>query len=306
MKSILLFILGIGLIMLGGDRLVDAAVDIAKKLKVPQAVIGATVVSIGATLPEISVSMTAAVRGAGDIAAGSGFGSVICNTALIAGAALVLRPADSMKPEPYLWRMVFFVLSDLFLMICGLSLGRIPRWAGAILVAAFVLYTVLEMRLDPMPAREMAEGKGSALKPVLVLFVCAAALCFGARLAVDNGVRIAEAAGISQRVIAVTFIALGTSLPELAATVSAVIKGHSELSLGTILGANILNLLLVIGIPSALRPFGADPAFFRLDIPLGFAMMLLLTVPMMIGKRGYRLQGILLVTAYLAYALLQF
>ncbi len=305
MRVILLFMLGLGLIMLCGNRLVDAAVDLAKKCKIPEAIIGAAVVSIATTLPEILVSATAAVREAPDLAAGSATGSIICNTALIAGFSLLARPSRDLEPKPYLWRLMFFAAADVFLTVCGLMFGGFPRWAGAVLIAGFAAYTVLCVRKDPIPPQEMGPA-GHVARALVMFVVCTAGLAFGARLLVDNGVRLAEAAHLPQRVIAVTFIALGTSLPELVTAVSAVMKGHSDLSLGNILGANTLNLLLVAGIPAVIRPLSVDPLTARLDLPLGLGLMLVLTVPMMIRKKGSRLQGFLLVCAYVIYALLQF
>ena len=221
LQTILLFGLGLILICLGGDKLVDAAVAIARKLGIPQIVVGATIVSLGTTLPEILVSTTAAFQGSAAIAAGNAFGSVICNTALIAGLTQTIRPMDKVETRSVGWRAAFFFATIAIADIVGLLTGAFNRVFGAILLLTFAVYAWLNIRWASGEGEEGESGEedGSLLKQFAILGVCAAMLYFGANLLVDNGIILAQLMGVPERVIAVTFIALGTSLPELVTSV---------------------------------------------------------------------------------------
>lgn len=307
-KVYLLFILGLVLICVGGDRLVDSAVAIAKKLGIPQIVVGATIVSLGTTLPEILVSTTAAFDGATAITAGNAFGSIICNTALIAGLTQTIKPTKNVEVKPLKWRSIFFFATLLCLNIFTFITGSIPRFGGAVLLLLFCLYAFLNIKIsdsdDEDDAKEEAEG--SVIKHILVLAVCAALLYFGANLLVDNGILIAEALGVPERVIAVTFIALGTSLPELVTSIVSLIKGYSNVGFGNIIGANTLNLLLVLGIPGAIAGIPLETSTIRVDMPLSLLVMAILLVPIIIRKKSSRIQGIALIGTYVAYCIASF
>ena len=301
-QAVILFVLGLVFICVGGDRLVDASVAIAKKLGIPQIVVGATIVSIGTTLPEVLVSTTAAFQGSADICAGNAFGSIICNTALIAGLTQTLRPTKKVEAGSLNWRTIFFMATILCMIVYGLLFGRFDRIFGVALLLAFVLYAFLSIRLSGNSEEEEEEKEDTnLLKQILILAVCAALLYVGAKLLVDNGILIAEALHVPERVIAVTFIALGTSLPELVTSVMSIIKGYGNVGLGNVIGANILNLLLVIGIPASITGMALANQTIRVDAPVSMAVMLLLTVPLFIKKRAYRWQGILLLLVYVGY-----
>ena len=301
-----LFVIGLLLIMFGGDRFVDAAVEISRKLGIPQLVVGATIVSLGTTLPEILVSTTAALQGSSDIAAGNAFGSIICNTALIAAVGQLVRPTKNAEARTFRWRIVYFVLFALFLMADAAVKGRFGRVTGITLLLGFVVYALISIRsAEEEEQEEGIKPDGGFVRPLVTLVVCAALLFEGANLLVDNGILLAQALHVPERVIAVTFIALGTSLPELVTAINALIKGYEDVSLGNIIGANLLNLLLVIGIPAAIRGIPVTPQVASVDIPLGIGVMLLLAVPILVKKRGYRWQGALLLVIYGAYCVIQ-
>ena len=301
-QAVILFVIGLALICVGGDRLVDASVAIARKLGIPQIVVGATIVSIGTTLPEVLVSTTAAFQGSADICAGNAFGSIICNTALIAGLTQTLRPTKKVEAGSFNWRTIFFMATILCMIIYGLLFGRFDRIFGIVLLVAFVLYAFLSIRLSGGGEEEEEEKEDTNLvKQLLILAVCAALLYVGAKLLVDNGILIAEGLHVPERVIAVTFIALGTSLPELVTSVMSIIKGYGNVGLGNVIGANILNLLLVIGIPASITGMQLADQTIRVDAPVSMAVMLLLTIPLFIKKRAYRWQGILLLLVYAGY-----
>ena len=309
-KVVILFVVGLILICLGGDRLVDAAVAIAKKLGIPQIVVGATIVSLGTTLPEILVSTTAAFNGSAAIAAGNAFGSIICNTALIAGLTQTIRPTKQVEASSLSWRGVFFFIVLIALNICGFLTGAFGRPIGIVLLLLFIVYAYLNV------IRASSEGGDEEKKEdakeisipvqIIILAVCAACLFVGANLLVDNGILIAEAVGVPERVIAVTFIALGTSLPELMTSVMSLIKGYGNVGLGNVIGANLLNLLLVIGIPSAIAGISLERSTVMVDMPLACLVMAVLIVPILIRKKSSRLQGIALLGIYGVYCIASF
>lgn len=302
-QAVLLFVVGLVLICIGGDRLVDASVAIARKLGIPQIVVGATIVSIGTTLPEVLVSTTAAFKGSADICAGNAFGSIICNTALIAGLTQTIRPTKKVEAGSFNWRTIFFMITLLAMIAYGFFFGRFDRIVGVVLLLCFALYAFLSVRLAGNESQEKEEEKEEVNlgKQFLILAVCAVMLYFGAKLLVDNGILIAEGLHVPERVIAVTFIALGTSLPELVTSVMSLVKGYGNVGLGNVIGANLLNLLLVIGIPASITGMKLADQTIRMDAPVSMAVMMLLTAPLFIKKRAYRWQGILLLLTYVVY-----
>lgn len=306
MTTIGLFVLGLILICVGGDRLVDAAVAIARKLGIPQIVVGATIVSLGTTLPEILVSTTAAFDGSAAIAAGNAFGSIICNTALIAGLTQTVRPAEKVGTASIAWRSIFFFVVMILLEGYGILVGAFQRFSGMFLLAAFVLYACLNVRYAAGEEEEDTVEGVSIPKQLLILAGCAFLLYLGANLLVDNGILIAQALGVPERVIAVTFIALGTSLPELVTSLMSLAKGYGNVGLGNIIGANTLNMLLVIGIPATVAGIPLERQTLAVDIPLGILVMAILFVPILVRKRSSRIQGILLLGIYVTYCMMSF
>lgn len=307
---VILFILGLAIICIGGDKFVDNAVIVAKKLGMSEIMVGATIVSIGTTLPEVLVSTTAAFNGSAAICAGNAYGSIICNTALIAGISQLCRPSRGVDKKSFNWNVGLFFLFSVFLFAVQYFTGTISRMTGFVLLVGFIIYTLGYIKIAGAGSAEVAaqeESQDTSLPAALLMLVFfALALFIGARLLVDNGTIIAEGLGVPERVIAVTFIALGTSLPELVTTITSLLKGYASLGLGNVLGANLLNLLLVIGIPSAISSFPVERQTTFIDVPVSMAVMLVLTVPFFIKKRGYRLQGLALVMIYAGYCVYSF
>jgi len=297
-----LFIVGLICLIKGGDWFVDGATGVARKFHLPELLIGATVVSIGTTLPEVMVSTTSALTGHSEIAYGNAIGSVICNTALIAAITVAV---------------LFFFIAAVIYTGVAYFLGYFSRTIGFVLLGIFVVYmvtTVSQMKNSP-PAETGGEEEGKSLGINLVLLVIGAALiAVGANLLVTNGTLIAEALGVPESVIALTFVALGTSLPELVTAITSLVKGHGALSLGNVIGANLFNLVLVSGVSVSLAPFSVPQssvllgqnASLVLDIPVMLAAMLLLTVPALVRGRLSRVQGILLPVLYFAFCGIQF
>lgn len=312
---VLLFVVGLVCLIKGGDWFVDGASALARKFHLPELLIGATVVSIGTTLPEVMVSTISAVGGHGEIAYGNAIGSVICNAALIAAITLAVRPGKA-DPKSLKLPVLFFFLAAAIYCVAAYLLGEFTRVVGLVMLTVFVAYmllTVLQMKKNPQPAEEEVEDMPT-WKMLLFLVVGAAMIAVGAKLLVDNGTKIAQALGVPESVIALTFVALGTSLPELVTAITSLVKGHSDLSLGNVIGANVFNLVLVSGLCVTLAPFpvpvtaklGAYNSSLVLEIPLMILVMLILTLPALLKGKLSRAQGILLLAIYAAFCVVQF
>jgi len=342
---ILWFVLGLALLIKGGDWFVDGATAIAKKFGIPELLIGATVVSIGTTLPEVMVSADSAASGYGAMAYGNAIGSIICNTAFIAAVTVAIRPSEVNRKDLKV-PVIFFFIAAAFYAGTAYITGNFTRVTGIILLGMFVVYMIVavkqalgdgsvvkamanEAEKKPVTDEEMApdgpteenKKKESAMvRSVIWLVIGAVAIAVGAKLLVNHGVAIASEMGVPQTVIALTFVALGTSLPELVTAINALIKGHSALSLGNICGANLFNLILVSGISITIGPFQfAKPEFSTItingkevfsalvvDTPLMLLVMVILTIPALLTGKLKRWQGILLLGIYAAFCVYQF
>ena len=394
---IILFAIGLVFLIKGGDWFVDGATGIAHRFHIPEILIGATVVSIGTTLPEVMVSATGAMQGQGAMAYGNAIGSIICNTSLIAALTIAIRPSGVDK-KSLRFPVVFFFCAAIFYAFVAYFFGEFSRWVGIVLLCGWIAYmTVLIIQAfrDRKPKEEITgelvadalddeideenqssvgdflgfflvgigliaawvinivsaggfmtdmsdimafagfylnallgviflaigiakaiarNGLGLLNSNVLFLVLGAAVIAIGATLLVDNGTIIAEKLGVPSSVIALTFVALGTSLPELVTAVTALAKGHSALSLGNIIGANIFNLVLVSGAAVTISPFavpaekvvGGMNASLVVDIPVMFAVMALMTIPALIRGKLARWQGITLIGIYAAFCVFQF
>ena len=404
---VILFAIGLVLLIKGGDWFVDGATGIAHRFHIPEILIGATVVSIGTTLPEVMVSATGAMQGSGAMAYGNAIGSIICNTSLIAALTIAIRPSGTDKKTLKFPVTFFFGAAIFYAAVAYLSsyanipfLKKFERWTGIVLLCGFLAYmTVLVIQavkeMKPQPSEvdkefiadvlddEVAEedqgAKGDFVgfiivgvslivaqviniianggfmtdvsafgaffgfylsgivgiiltvvgllkaaindklsfilnSNILFLILGAAVIALGADLLVDNGIIIAETLGVPQTVISLTFVALGTSLPELVTAITALAKGHSSLSLGNIIGANIFNLVLVSGTAITINPFVVPAeklvqgmnASLVIDIPVVFAVMGILTIPALIKGKLSRWQGIMLLCIYAAFCVFQF
>ena len=324
-EVVFLFAFGLILLIKGGDWFVDAATNIAKRFKLPELLIGATVVSIGTTLPEVMTSAMAAVGGVGGIAYGNAIGSIICNTSLIAATTIAIKPAKADRRTLVFPVCAFFGVA-IFYALNAYAFGEFARWSGIILLCAFVAYmviTVVNMIKNPVKEEiaevelheeEEEQPSGSLVKDILVLLGGAVVIALGAHLLVNSATEIAESLGIPDSVIGLTVVALGTSLPELVTAITALMKGHGALSLGNIIGANIFNLVLVSGVAVTISPFEipansmlfGQNASLVLDIPVMLAVMAIMTLPTLLRGKLARWQGIFLLAIYFAYIAFQF
>lgn len=320
----ILFAVGLVLLIYGGNWFVDGASGIAKKFHVPEILIGATVVSIGTTLPEVMVSSMGAFDGNGSIAYGNAIGSIICNTALIAAITIAIKPAKAERKTMILPVCFFFAAAALYSYTAYVT-KDFSRVFGVILLVLFLIYMLLVVRQvmkkndgkelpkdEPAPSisDEDSAAKESGVAKMLILLVLGAAMiAIGAKLLNENAVVIAKNFGVPDTVIALTIVALGTSLPELVTAITSLVKGHGSLSLGNIIGANLFNLVLVSGMAITIRPFplpvgttvGGMNASLVIDIPVMLFVMIVMTIPTLIRGKLSRWQGILLLLTYASY-----
>ena len=324
------FLLAFGFILLikGGDWFVDAASGIAKRFHLPELLIGATVVSIGTTLPEVMTSAMGAAAGSGAVAYGNAIGSIICNTSLIAALTIAIKPAKADR-KSLIFPVCFFFGAAIFYSLNAYLFGKFDLWMGIVLLLGFVVYmiiNVINMKKNPEPAEALEvdeqeiESKSEAgstiglIKDIGVLIVSALVIAVGAYLLVESATKIAHDLNVPETIISLTIVALGTSLPELVTAITALMKGHGALSLGNIIGANIFNLVLVSGAAITINPFDVpseatflgNNASLIFDIPLMFAVMAIMTIPTIIRGKLSRWQGITLLALYAAYCVLQF
>ena len=273
-------------------------------------------VSIGTTLPEVMVSTMSALSGHGEIAYGNAIGSVICNAALIAAITIAVRPGK-VDPKTLKMPVLFFFAAAAIYCVAAYGFGKFTRPMGFIMLAMFVAYIAANIhQMKNAPAEEHEEEEETMPLPrMLMLLVLGAVLiAMGANLLVDNGTLIAQALGVPESVIALTFVALGTSLPELVTAITSLIKGHSDLSLGNVVGANVFNLVLVSGVSVALAPFTVPQSAtifgmnssLVLEIPVMIAVMVLLTAPALVKGKLSRVQGVALLVIYAVFCGIQF
>ena len=313
---VLLFIVGLLFLIKGGDWFVVGSWALARRFHLPELLIGATVVSIGTTLPEVMVSTMSALSGHGEIAYGNAIGSVICNAALIAAITIAVRPGK-VDPKTLKMPVLFFFAAAAIYCVAAYGFGKFTRPMGFIMLAMFVAYMAANIhQMKNAPAEEHEEEEETMPLPrMLMLLVLGAVLiAMGANLLVDNGTLIAQALGVPESVIALTFVALGTSLPELVTAITSLIKGHSDLSLGNVVGANVFNLVLVSGVSVALAPFTVPQSAtifgmnssLVLEIPVMIAVMVLLTAPALVKGKLSRVQGVALLVIYAVFCGIQF
>jgi len=314
-----LFAVGLVLLIKGGDWFVDNATAIAKRFRVPEIIIGATIVSVGTTLPEVMVSATAAINNNGAIAYGNAIGSIICNTALIAALTIAIRPAP-VNRKAITMPVLFFFISAAIYLVAAYGFRRFDRWLGLVMLSVFALYMTLTIRQgfkNPIAAEphdeDTSAAGGSLFLNIAVLVGSAVLIAIGADMLEGSSVSLATMAGIPAEVVGVTIVALCTSLPELVTAVTALLKGHGALSLGNIIGANIFNLVLVSGAAVTISPFAVprgstlfgQNTSLVLELPLMVAVMALMTLPAVFKKKLFRWQGAVLLAIYAAFVLLQ-
>lgn len=304
--AVILFVIGIFFIVKGGDIFVDAATWIAEATGIPKFIIGATVVSFATTLPELLVSAIAATQGKNDMAIGNAVGSVTANVGLIMSISILCMPALVKRKEvAFKGFLMVGAVAAMFIFTQNLSLSI---WQSIILIVIFVVFMVeniisgkASMSADDDEKPEI--NAKTVISNIAKFIIGAVGIVVGADLLVDDGTVIATHLGVSEAIIGVTIIAVGTSLPELVTTITAIVKKQSELSIGNIIGANIIDLTLILPICAFISngslPVGKQSAY--LDIVICMTVIIIAIVPTVIFKKLSRWQGALMLCIYIAY-----
>lgn len=305
--AIALFIIGLIFISKGGDWFVDSASFLAEATGIPKFVIGATIVSIATTLPELLVSVRAAAEGSDQMAIGNAVGSVTANTALIMGISLTVLPSV-IDRKSFSFKGGLLMISGVLLWVLS-SRGYLPKWSAFVLWAIFIAFTVdnlIEGKTKSEPSdNKKADGREIAVK-VAFFIIGALTTVLGAEFLVGSGKAIAFKLGVSENIVGFTIVAVGTSLPELVTTLTALRKKEASLSVGNIVGANIIDLTLILPLCSVLKRDGALPVertSLIFDFPVCVAACMIAVVPAIVKGRFKRAQGIILLSVYAAYLL---
>ncbi|MGE3180917.1 MAG: calcium/sodium antiporter [Phycisphaerae bacterium] len=300
-------IVGLAILKIAGDWLVGGASQLAQRFGISPLVVGLTVVAFGTSAPEVAVSILAAIKGEFDIAIGNVIGSNTANLLLILGFSALLARLNVALNLARVDAPVMLVVT-LALLAAGKTAGVIERWEGIAFIVALFLYIAMTYWLSRKESRVVEEEFEESIKPNtrsagLLLFMIAvgvAGLAGGAQLIVIGASGLAEMLGVSKAVVGVTVVAIGTSLPELAAAVAAVRQRQPDIAVGNVVGSNIFNVLSVIGIAATIRPLYFNPAFLAFDgrIMLGAT---LLVMPMLLTRVVMRWQGALMLMLYIGY-----
>lgn len=304
-KSIILIVVGFLILINGADLLVDGASNLAKKLHIPQIIIGLTIVSIGTSTPELFVSLTSIGAGYEDISLGNVIGSNICNLLLILGLSSIVKPLHFKKATKLIEIPINLFITILLFIFCNYKLN-LSRVEGVILIIMFVLfitYTVLISKASII--KQAKKDNTKTIKPIpnlLLIIISIAALKFGADVTIRNCIVLAHVFNISEKIIGLTIVAIGTSLPELVTSIAASAKNNSDIAIGNIIGSNIFNILLILGLTSTINPFIYNSSYNIQLIFLIIASILILLFAY-IGKKNTmtRKKGIIYLILYVFY-----
>ena len=303
---IILIIVGFALLIVGADFLVDGASGIAKKFHIPEIIIGLTIVSIGTSMPELFVSITSAIDGYSDMALGNVIGSNLCNLLLILGLSSLIKPVD-FQEETRKYEIPMCLLFTIILMIFSNTSGGISRIEAVILLVLFVLFIAYTIYMGKKKSKEDSKvveekNKNKTIKNIILIILGIVGLKFGGDFVVNNAVNIAQMFNISEKVISLTILAIGTSLPELVTSVTAAIKGNSDIAIGNIIGSNIFNILLILGVSSVIKPITFNSSY-NMDLSiLCISTVILALFPIIPPKNKMsRVNGLIYVLMYGAY-----
>jgi cation:H+ antiporter len=315
--SIFLILLGFVLLIKGADFLVDGSSDVAKKFHIPEIIIGLTIVSIGTSMPELFVSSTSTLNGSSDMAIGNIIGSNLCNLLLILGLSTIIRPVKFQRETRLIEIPMCLFITIIFVILCNNGL-EITRFDAVILIAMFVLfilYTIVmgikgenfDKEDEPLVEIQTDTKQVSIWKSIFYIIIGIIGLKIGGDLTVNNATEIARQFNISEKVISLTILAIGTSLPELVTSVTAAIKGNSDIAIGNIIGSNIFNMLLIIGISALISPLSYNITYNIQMAILIVAMIVLALFPVIPPKNEMsRANGIVYLIMYIAYMAMLF
>ena len=305
--AVLLFLLGLALIIKGGDWFLSGAVWIAEATGVPRFIIGATIVSLATTLPELMVSVTGVLQGETDLAVGNAVGSVTANLGLILGISLVCIPSRVVRAQFELKAFLMVCAAALLMILC--REGSLAVLPGLLLLGIFGAYLWSNLH----DARSGMSGEArpgiqwkKALGKILLVVLGIGAIVIGSRLLIDYGSELALLMGVPSSIIGVTMVAIGTSLPELVTTLTAIAKKEASMSVGNIIGANVIDLTLILPVCAAIS--GGRLAIVSqttaLDLPACLLLCCLAVLPPLLAGRFFRWQGVAILSLYAAYIVL--
>ncbi len=299
LSAIILLVAGFVLLMKGADWFVDGAAGIAARFGIPQLLIGLTIVAMGTSAPEAAVSITAAMSGNAGITIGNVIGSNILNVLLILGitAVIITVPVQNSTIK---WEMPFMHLITIVLAVLGMTGGVIDRREGLILWVLFLIYLGYLFRMARKDNGEETEKLLPLWQLLLMLIVGVTGIVFGSDLTVDTAVIIAETLGMDDRLIGLTIIAFGTSLPELVTSVTAAKKGKADIAIGNIVGSNVFNILFVVGTTALITPVTFKTGFL-IDSAAALAAGLILWFGVMKDRKLKRPVGVLMLLSYAVY-----
>ena len=295
-----LLILGLVFLIFGGDLLVRSAVSFAEKFGVSSFLIGVTVVSFGTSVPELMVSIQAAMDQAADIAIGNVLGSNIANIALVLGVSVVIRPLSVTTNTYKLSWWVMLISSLLFILF--LLDNVITKMEGLLLIAGLFFFIIFSIKRN-IPNEESIISKINIQTGILFFVLGAIGLYFGSELFVESAISIASFFNVPKFVIGITVVALGTSLPELVTSIVALMKGQNNISLGNLIGSNIFNVFAVLGITSLIQELGTSSILLFLDFGVMLAVILVFGYQLFIRKKISRTAGFILLSGYFSYIL---
>lgn len=305
----LYLIIGLIILIFSGDFLVKGGVQIANYFKIPKLIVGLTIISIGTSAPELFVSLGAALRGSPDMSIGNVVGSNIANIGLILGITTLILPMPIAKESSKVNFPIMLGVS-LLLLIFSLDL-KLTLWEGLIfivLLVAYILFLIFRAKHKKNSQEEIEAPSLPMWKAAFYVIAASIGLYYGAELLVASAQNIALSFGVSERVIGLTVLAFGTSVPELATSVIAALKKQMDISVGNILGSNIFNILCVLGITGIIQPININPDILDFDIlfMIGIAILLFLTMLPTSNGRINRFEGFLLLSFYIIYVVLLF
>ena len=304
---VLQLVAGFILLLFGGDWLVDSGVAIARRFRISPLVIGLTIVAFGTSAPELLVSTISAFEGNSGIAMGNVIGSNIANIGLILGLTALICPIVVKGMKEVTMNGLVMIAASVLLLLLSLN-GKLSRIEGILLFMLILVYTIISIRngrKNESPASDNMEASMRPLAAFLLLILSCAMLSYGAALLVKGASSLASALGVSDKVIGLTVVAFGTSLPELAASVAAALKKQMDISIGNIIGSNIFNILCVLGVSCSITPITFQFSTYLRDliIMLAFAIVLVLMVqPWKQTGKLSRLSGLILFLGYAVYA----
>lgn len=313
---ILLIILGFVLLIKGADFLVDGASSLAKRFNIPDIIIGLTIVSIGTSMPELFVSSTSAMNGSSDMAIGNIIGSNLCNLLMILGISTIIKPVKFQKETRLIEIPLCLIITIIFAIFCNTS-GTISRIEALILIFLFVLfiiYTIIMGKKGKAFDAENAiieikeDNKPLSLKKSIILIVLGiVGLKIGGDLTVENATNLARMFNVSEKIIGLTILAIGTSLPELVTSVTAAIKGNSDIAIGNIIGSNIFNILLIIGVSAIISPLTYNFTYNIQIAILVVSTVVLSIFPIIPPKNEMsRFNGLIYLIIYIIYMVILF